>query len=217
MSDRSLPAQPPPPERRDQAVDELCEHFAAGHIELDTLEERLSAVETATSEAELVKLVNDLPALPTVAGASVPVPAQAAEVSAAAVTPRGRGWALAVLGGSSRKGEWTPPRKLHAVAVMGGVELDFRDAQLAAGETHVTAVAVMGGIEIVVPPGLPVTVRGLGILGAVDQVEQAAGEAGPNTPHLKITALACMGGVDVKTQAGSETKRIGSKRNEKET
>ena len=197
-------------------VDELCEHYAAGHIELDTLEERLSAVETAAGEAELVKLVADLPALPAVAGASVPAPVEPAEVSTSAVTPSQRGWALAVLGYSSRKGEWTPPRKLNTVALMGAVELDFRDAQLPAGETHVTAVAVMGGIEITVPPGLPVTVRGLGIMGAVEQVEQAAGEAGPNTPHLKITALACMGAVEVKTQAGSETKQIGSKRNEKE-
>jgi hypothetical protein len=148
MSDRSLAAQPPSPERRDQAVDELCEHFAAGHIELETLEERLSAVEKAVSEAELSELVKDLPALPTVAGETAPVAVRTQE-AAVAVRPAGRGWALALMGGASRKGVWTPPRRLNAVAVMGGVELDFRDAQLPAGETHVTAVALMGGIEIV--------------------------------------------------------------------
>jgi hypothetical protein len=215
MNDRSLAAQPPSPERRDRAVDELCEHFAAGHIELEALEERLSAVESATNETELTALVRDLPALPVVAG-EAPVAAPA-PVAAVDVRPAGRGWALALLGGSSRKGVWTPPRKLHAVAVMGGVELDFRDAQLSAGETHVTAVAVMGGIEIIVPPGLPVTVRGLGVLGAVDQVEHSVAEISPDTPRLKVTAVACMGGVDVKAEASSRSKQIGSKRNEKET
>jgi hypothetical protein len=95
---------------------------------------------------------------------------------------------------------------------MGGVELDFRDARLGAGETHVTAVAVMGGIEIVVPPGLPVTVRGLGILGGIDQVEQGGGELDPSAPHLKITALALMGGVEVKTRASKKAELVVSKR-----
>ena len=198
MSDRSLVPQPPSSEKRDRLVDELCQHFAAGHLELDVLEQRLAAVEAAKSERELVELVSDLPALPVVADrAALPVVSE----------PRSaRGWALAVMGGSSRRGAWTPPRKLNALALMGGVELDFRDARLPAGETHVIAVALMGGIEIIVPPGMRVTVRGLGVLGGVDQVEHAAEEQGPDTPHLRVTALACMGGVgvEVKTRAGSE-------------
>jgi hypothetical protein len=198
MNDRSVPAKPPTTDARDRATAELCEHFAAGHIELDALESRLAAVDEAKSEAELAELIRDLPALSSAA----PVAAQpSAGAPALAGPPAKRGWALAVMGGASRKGEWSPPRRLNAVAVMGGIELDFRDALLAAGETHVTIVALMGGVEVIVPPGLPVTVRGLGLLGAVDQEEQAADEVGPNTPHLKVTALACMGGVEVKTRA----------------
>jgi hypothetical protein len=136
-------------------------------------------------------LVSDLPVLANAQPATVKPPAA-------------RGWALAVMGGSSRKGVWAAPRQLNAVAIMGGVELDFRDARLGPGETRVNAVAVMGGIEIIVPPGLPVTVRGLGVLGAVDQEEQAAAETSGEAPRLKVTALACMGGVEVKTRP-SET------------
>lgn len=203
MSDQSAAAEPPSSERRDRAVDELCGHFAAGHLELDVLEERLSAVEQAASEAELKGLVADLPALPAVIDAEVPAVAEPAAVA----EPREKmGWALAVLGGSRRRGLWKPPRRLNAVALMGGVELDFREARLPAGETHVTAVAVMGGIQVVVPPGLSVTVRGLGIMGGVDHRENAAESPGPNTPHLTITAFALMGGVDVKTRASGEKK-----------
>ena len=199
MSDRSLVSSAPTAEQRDRVTAELCEHFAAGNIELDALEHRLATVDEAKTMVQLTELVGDLPALPMVAPAVVE-PARA------------RGWALALMGGNSRKGEWSPPRQLNAVAVMGGVELDFRDARLAAGETHVTAVAVMGGIEITVPPGLPVTVRGFGILGGVDQVEQAADEASPGAPHLKVTALACMGGVEVKTRASGKAELVASKR-----
>lgn len=202
MSDRSLPERLPTPEERDRVTAELCEHFAAGHIELDALESRLAAVDEATSESELAGLVRDLPAL----GAAAP------PVRVAAETSRKRGWALAVLGGATRKGEWSPPRRLNALAVMGGIELDFRDARLAPGETHVTVVALMGGVEIIVPPGLPVTVRGLGLLGAVDQEEQAAGAVSPDAPHLKVTALACMGGIEIKTRASEKAQEIASKR-----
>ena len=57
------------------------------------------------------------------------------------------------------------------------------------------------------PPGLPVEVRGLGIMGAVDHVEQISEPAHPDTPTLKVTALACMGGVDVKTSPLTEEER----------
>ncbi len=201
MSDRSLPASVPTTEQRDRTTAELCEHFAAGHIELDALEERLAAVDAARETAELARLVGDLPALPTPAPLAVEPPAA-------------QGWALAVLGGNTRKGEWAPPRRLNTIALMGGVVLDFRDARLAAGETHVVAIALMGGIEVIVPPGLPVTVRGLGILGAVDQLEHAAAERNPSAPQLKVTALACMGGVEIKTRASAGAERIASKRKE---
>ncbi len=201
MSDRSLPVGAPTSEQRERVEAELYEHFSAGHIELDVLELRLAGVDEAKSTAELQKLVSDLPALPE------PAPAAVAE-------PAARGWALAVMGGNSRKGTWSPPRQLNAIALMGGVELDFRQARLPAGVTHVTAVALMGGVEIVVPPGLPVTVRGLGIMGAVDQVEQSGGGRSPNSPQLKVTALACLGGVEIKTRASGEAARLTSKRNE---
>ncbi|MEE9132230.1 MAG: DUF1707 domain-containing protein [Gemmatimonadota bacterium] len=201
MSDRSLAASTPTTEQRDRKTAELCEHFAAGHIELDVLELRLATVDDAKSVRELDELLADLPALAATAPAVVEPPAA-------------RGWALALLGGNSRKGEWSPPRRLNAVAVMGGVALDFRDARLAAGETHVTAVALMGGIEIIVPPGLPVTVRGLGILGGVDQVEHAPVEQSPSAPRLKVTALACMGGVEIKTRASKRAELIAIKRSE---
>lgn len=201
MSERSLAAGAPTPERRERIVAELCEHFAAGHIELDVLEQRLAAADRASSVGEMDGLVADLPVI-------------AAQPSLLAEPPKRRGWALALMGGNSRKGTWVPPRQLNVIAIMGGVELDFRDARLPAGETHVNAVALMGGVDVIVPPDLPVTVRGLGILGGVDQEEHASESKDPNAPHLMVTALACMAGVSVKTRPRGRTERILSKRTE---
>lgn len=202
MTDREVPAPLPTSEERQKVEAELCEHFAAGHIELDELERRLAVVEQTRSGAELVNLVQDLQPLPA-------APIQAP------VEPEKRGWALALMGGSARKGKWVPPRNLNAVAVMGGVDLDFREAILGPGLTQVNAVAVMGGIDIIVPPDMTVTVRGLGIMGAVEQVEQHATESERATPALRVNALALMGGIDVKTrQREGAEKPVSKKRGE---
>ncbi len=186
MADRSLAPRPATPEDRELAVAELCEHFAAGDIELDELEHRLAVADEVASEAELVALVRDLP--PLSSAAAMPAGPRAA-----------RGFALALLGGGARKGAWTPPEHLYALAVCGGVKLDFRGARLPAGVTRVTAIACMGGIEVIVPPGLSVEVSGLGVLGGVDHLERESGD-GPGAARLQVTAFACMGGVDVTTR-----------------
>lgn len=193
MSEKQTPAPRPSSERWEHVVAELCDHFAAGHIELDELERRLAVADGATSLEELDGLLGDLPELPQSSESLEPAPET---VPASAV--KSRGWALALMGGNRRKGVWTPPRVLHSAALMGGVELDFREARMAPGLTRVTAVAVMGGIDITVPPGLPVQVRGLGIMGAVDQTEWEPGFEEPGRPRLEVNAFALMGGVEVK-------------------
>jgi hypothetical protein len=55
-------------------------------------------------------------------------------VHAAVVRPRG--FQIALLGGSERRGAWTPPRELYTIAVMGGAGLDFREAVMPPGVTE---------------------------------------------------------------------------------
>ncbi len=51
-------------EQRDKAAGEIREHFAAGRLTDDELNDRLQAVYTVKTEAELQKLLADLPKLP---------------------------------------------------------------------------------------------------------------------------------------------------------
>lgn len=89
---------------------------------------------------------------------------------------------------------------------MGGGEIDLREAHFAGPEVVITCWAVMGGVNIVVPPGVEVDVRGLGIMGGFD-----AGEDGvpgdPGAPRVIVKGLALMGGVGVERKLLRAEKR----------
>jgi len=120
--------------------------------------------------------------------------------------------AFAILGGAKRTGEWTPPELLHVVAVMGGVELDFRRALLGGGVVEVRIFAVMGGVTITVPRNLELEVTATAILGGVDQRSRAATDVNPPQtvapcsapaaddprPLLLISGVAIMGGITIR-------------------
>jgi hypothetical protein len=191
---------------RQVTVDALCEHFANDEMSVEEFERRVEVAHRAATVQELKDLLSDLPGanLPAVAkGATVPAPKREFRVTDAAHVKE-REFMVAVMGGSSRKGTWSPARKNYAVAIMGGADLDFREAVLAPGVTDVQVFTIMGGVDIIVPPGLNVESHGIGIMGGFDQVGDI--EPGdPNAPTLRITGVACMGGVTVKVRHPGET------------
>lgn len=203
--------QPPVPlaRERERIVRLLCDQFAADNLTVDEFESRLDAAYAAPTQDDLDVLVRNLPVLAegrelSELTAAVPrVPAEAV---------RARGFQIAVLGGSDRKGAWTPPRELYTIAVMGGAGLDFREAIMPPGVTEVNVLALMGGIEIIVPPGLGVETHGIGLLGGFDALDQAPAETDREAPRLVIRGVACMGGVEVKVMLPGETARDARRR-----
>jgi hypothetical protein len=212
---------PKPPvalnQARERTVQALSEHFAQDHIAVEELEERLDMCYRATALEELEVLTSDLPMLrprAEVAPAEETTPAVRATVDPASV--RDTGVVVAIMSGNSRKGTWTPPRHLYAVATMGGLDLDFREARFPPGETQVTIVAVMGGADIIVPPGLPVRSNVVAIMGGFDQVEQGPDDLPPDAPRLKINGFVLMGGVDVTVRLPGESARDARRRRKEE-
>jgi hypothetical protein len=88
------------------------------------------------------------------------------------------------------------PKTQIAVAVMGGVTLDLRDARFGTDEVTIQAYAMMGGVEIIVPDDLDVRVDGFGLMGGFD--DTAAGVGDGTGPPVRVTGVAFWGGVDVK-------------------
>lgn len=188
--------------RRQLIIDQLCTHFAYDHLSEGELERRLDAAHAAANAEELALLIAGLPALPAEAGGVLD------ELERAPTgTVRDQQIVAAVMGGTERKGAWTPAKQVVAIAVMGGVVLDFREARFGPSETAVDVLALMGSVEILVPPGLRVEASGIGIMGGFDSSEATGHDLGPGAPLLRINGLALMGGVEVSERRPGESAR----------
>lgn len=194
MSD-PIPQPVPLEQTRERIVAQLIDHFAAENLDDRGLEERLTKVYQLSTPAELQALVADLPVMRAAVPAASPAPAPAR----AEYVPE-RQVVAALMGGAERTGVWSPPQELWVVAVMGGAQLDFRQARFGAGVTEVNCFVLMGGVEIVVPPGVIVELNGLAIMGGFGQTGSAAPETDRDAPILRIGGFAMMGGVDVQVR-----------------
>lgn len=104
---------------------------------------------------------------------------------------------VAIMGGVERRGVWHVPEVLRVVTLMGGCELDFRQAQIPAGGAHVIVVAIMGGVKIIVPDSLAVQCNGVALMGGFEQRQTSISSLAEAGPVLTITGFALMGGVAV--------------------
>ncbi|MFE0421047.1 DUF1707 domain-containing protein [Streptomyces sp. NPDC058953] len=185
---------------RERIAEQLREAVAEGRLTMEEFEERLDATYKARTHGELEPLVSDLP----VAGGAATAPATAPTAVPQRWSDRIGGvatskLAVAVWGGFGRKGRWTVPRAFNAFAVMGGGELDLREAHFEERDVVIRCWAIMGGIDVIVPPELNVEVNGFGLMGGFG--EEGGGDEGapdPGAPRVRILGLALMGGVGVR-------------------
>lgn len=200
------------PEERQATVDRLCAHFARDAMNTTELERRLDIAYAARTRAELVALERDLPALRSETRAAEPAPAATASVPVDPSRPvQESDLIVSIWGATERKGSWIPPRRLTAVTVMGGTDLDFRQATFATETVSVRLLALMGGVDIVVPPGVRVEWGGIALMGGVSTPEPGTPPA-PDAPVIRISGLVCMGGVDVVERHPGESARDARKR-----
>jgi hypothetical protein len=190
---------------RDRTISILSELFASDQIPLEEFERRVSLVHRAATIAEVDGVVADLKK----PDHEVKLQPSTALVPLSSV--RERQTRLAILGGIDRRGSWTAPRRLRIVAIMGGANLDFREARLPPGVVEVSVLALMGGVSIIVPPDLAVEVSGSAILGGFDEVDRTPAQPDPDRPTLQVHGFAMMGGVSIETrlvgESGSEARR----------
>jgi hypothetical protein len=178
---------------RESAAEVLREAAGEGRLSMTELDERLDAVYEAKTYAELEPVIRDLPHRAIVPAVQASPPASAVERSDAKPAS---GSAVAVMSGFSRKGAWVVPADFTAVVVMGGGELDLREAQFAAPVVNIHATAIMGAIAIIVPDDAEVQVTGVGLLGVFEHGPTGAGR--PGGPKIHIGGVAFWGAVDVR-------------------
>ena len=134
-SDQSLPTPSPrvADADREVAVTQLQEAAADGRLDLSELEERLDAVYSAKTRADLDALTADLP---VVQAPNIP------ELN------------LKTKAGSLRKkGYWQVPSQINAECSSGSIKLDFTEAECFHREVIIKVSARSGSVVLVVPHG----------------------------------------------------------------
>jgi Cell wall-active antibiotics response 4TMS YvqF/Domain of unknown function (DUF5668) len=103
--------------------------------------------------------------------------------------------AFVVMGGVKKASSSPDFKGGNAFAIMGGTEIDLRQASIEAGAAVLDTFAMMGGIEIRVPESWTVEIRGNALLGAF---EDSTRRPPDEKKRLIVTGFAIMGGVEVK-------------------
>jgi predicted membrane protein len=87
-------------------------------------------------------------------------------------------------------------RRAELTAIMGGIELDLRQAGTENGEAVIDVFVLWGGIEITVPPDWAVSNQVTPILGGSEDKSTGTQQA---RNRLIVKGVVIMGGVDIKT------------------
>jgi hypothetical protein len=113
---------------------------------------------------------------------------------------------VSFLSSNEREGRWQVPRHFRALAVLGNVELDLREAEIGYGLSVIEAVAVLGNVEIKVSPEISVECDGDSLMGSFTLKYE--GRASPSMASrdkiVRVTGSAYAGAVTVIVKGQDE-------------
>jgi hypothetical protein len=170
---------------REQTLRVLGEHAAVGRLTLDELEERSSRALAAKTRGELATLVGDLPR--EAAQDDRPAPAMPRKPVR---------WMVAIMSGSHRRGRFRAVGSINAIAIMGGDEIDLREAEIEGGELTLNLVAIMGGANIYIPDSVELDVGGFSLMGGNTEVGSERLPR-PGAPVIRLRTWNLMGGATI--------------------
>jgi hypothetical protein len=177
---------------RDVTLRTLGDHAAVGRLTLDELEERSGRALAAKTRGELAALITDLPA-----GGAQPSGSPALPQGARDVRPkRPVRWMVSIMSGSHRRGRFRAVGSINAVAIMGGDEIDLRDAEIEGGELTLNLFALMGGANIYVPDSVDLDVGGFSLMGGHEEVGRELSPR-PGAPLIRIRVYNLMSGATI--------------------
>jgi hypothetical protein len=104
--------------------------------------------------------------------------------------------AVAVLAGIERRVTSSAFRGGELTAVLGGGQIDMREAIPAGGQAVIDVFAMMGGLEIRVPDSWSIEVRATPVLGAIRDTRPPASSTGP---RLIVRGMVFLGGIEFKS------------------
>jgi hypothetical protein len=110
--------------------------------------------------------------------------------------------AVAIFGGTERRIKSQAFKGGRATSIFGGVELDFRDANIDGDEATLDINCIFGGVEIRVPDAWNVHSRSIPVLGGYSDKTGPSSAApqdpsGPKRKTLIVTGTVIFGGVEI--------------------
>jgi len=169
---------------RDATVRVLGDHAAVGRLTLDELEERAGQALTAKTRGDLAALTSDLPRQATAADVAVPQ------------TRKPVRWMVAIMGGSHRRGRFRAVGSVNSVSIMGGDEIDLREAEIEGGELTLNMFALMGGATVYVPDSVELEVSGFSLMGGNTELGSQRSPR-PGAPVIHVRSWNLMGGATI--------------------
>jgi len=182
-------------QERQQVAEILREAAAQGRINLDELDERLAVTFGAKTYADLAPVTSDLPA---VSVANLPAP-----LSRSLATTPVYDSSFATMSTTRRRGRWQLGSHHKALAFMGGVVLDLREALLTSPEITIQASTFMGSVDVIVDEHTAVVCDGRAFMGDYSEKRsKIRPDLHHGSPVVRVQGLALMGRVNVKRRPG---------------
>jgi len=175
---------------RERTALRLRSAAARGQLDVEELEERLTAAFGSRTRRELAALTADLGEPDDdelVAQATGP---------AVRLGEGGDRWVVSVMSGNDRTGHWRLAPRVRVINVMGGSDLDLSEAEFSSPVTKMTVVSVMGGSDIYVPDGLHVEASRFALMGGND-VKLGPQRQPEDAPVLRVRLISIMGGSEL--------------------
>ena len=100
------------------------------------------------------------------------------------------------MSGSHRRGRFRAVGSINAISIMGGDEIDLREAEIEGGELTLNLVAIIGGANIYIPDSVELDVGGFSLMGGNTEIG-AERTARPGAPVIRLHAWNLMGGATI--------------------
>lgn len=185
---------------RDAVVAQLGEHAAAGRLTLAEHSDRIEQAMEAKTRGELDVLLTDLP--------------ETAETLRPERRRKLTRWIVSVMGGTDRTGRWRVGETVNAVTIMGGTDIDLRNAELDHDDIVINVFTWMGETVVYVPDSVDVEVTGFSLMGGRSE-RGSSQRPRPGAPRVTIRSYNLMGGCDIY-KLPDETRELSARRAAKE-
>ena len=110
---------------------------------------------------------------------------------------------------SASRGKYTVPKSITAGQVLNGQKIDLSLADFIYPTVTISVGSVLSGLKVIVPRGVRVEVKGLGILGGFKGLSDGQNiHAGQDAPTVLIQGISILGGVKVRVNTDVPPVRV---------